>query len=32
VTQVMMTGDNMDDVLAKTPLSYPEYADMLTGV
>ncbi len=32
VTQVMMTGDNMTDVLAKTPLSYPEYADMLTGV
>lgn len=32
VTQVIMTGDNMDDVLAKTPMSYPEYADILTGV
>lgn len=32
VTQVMMTGDNMEEILAKTPLSYPEYADMLTGV
>lgn len=32
VTQVMMTGDNMDEVLAQTPMSYPEYTDMLTGV
>lgn len=32
VTQVMMTGDNKDEVLAKTPLGYPEFADKLNGV
>jgi ribose transport system substrate-binding protein len=32
VTQVMMTKENMADVLAKTPVSYPEYASKLNGV
>ena len=32
VTQVMMTKDNKDAVLAKTPMSYPEYASKLNGV
>lgn len=32
VTQVMMTKENMSDVLAKTPMSYPEYANKLNGV